>query len=87
MPQRDSTAAAIALAIRNGFDRHYALFRYNAQQAKSRYERADWHAIRNLARERIAFYDARVAEALDRIERVFNAAELAAGNWQQVKRH
>jgi len=87
MPQRDSTAAAIALAIRNGFDRHHALFRYNAQQAKSRYERADWHAIRNLARERIAFYDARVAEALDRIEREFNAAELAAGNWQQVKRH
>ncbi|MFN5882178.1 MAG: bifunctional isocitrate dehydrogenase kinase/phosphatase [Burkholderiales bacterium] len=87
MPQRDSTAAAIALAIRNGFDRHYALFRYNAQQAKSRYERGDWHAIRNLARERIAFYDARVAEALDRIEREFNAAELAAGNWQQVKRH
>jgi isocitrate dehydrogenase kinase/phosphatase len=87
MPQRDSTAAAIALAIRHGFDRHYALFRYNAQQAKARYERGDWHAIRQLARERITFYDARVAEALDLIEHEFNAAELAAGNWQQVKRH
>jgi isocitrate dehydrogenase kinase/phosphatase len=78
---------AIAQAIRNGFDRHYALFRYNAQQAKARFEAADWHAIRNLARERIAFYDDRVREAVERIGAEFGAAELAAGNWQQVKRH
>jgi isocitrate dehydrogenase kinase/phosphatase len=44
------SAAAIAAAIRNGFDRHYALFRYNSQQAKARYEAGDWHAIRRLAR-------------------------------------
>jgi isocitrate dehydrogenase kinase/phosphatase len=79
--------AAIAQAIRNGFDRHYALFRYNAQQAKARFEAADWHAIRKLARERIAFYDERVREAVARIEGEFKAAELAADNWQQVKRH
>ena len=47
-------SAAIALAIQSGFDRHYALFRYNAQQAKGRFEIGDWHAIRKLARERIA---------------------------------
>jgi isocitrate dehydrogenase kinase/phosphatase len=80
-------AAAIAQAIRDGFDRHYALFRYNAQQAKSRYEAGDWHAIRKLARERIAFYDDRVREAVERIGGEFGAADLAAGNWQQVKRH
>jgi isocitrate dehydrogenase kinase/phosphatase len=78
---------AIAEAIRDGFDRHYGLFRYNAQQAKARYEAADWHAIRDLARERIAFYDDRVSEAVERIGAEFGAAELAAGNWQQVKRH
>ena len=78
---------AIAQAIRNGFDRHYALFRYNAQQAKARFEAADWHAIRKLASERIAFYDDRVREAVERIGAEFGAAELAAGNWQQVKRH
>jgi isocitrate dehydrogenase kinase/phosphatase len=87
MHRTASQARAIAEAILAGFDRHYALFRYNAQQAKSRYEAADWHAIRHLARERIDFYDARVREAVERIEREFNAAELADGNWSQVKRH
>jgi isocitrate dehydrogenase kinase/phosphatase len=81
------TAEAIARSILAGFDRHYALFRYNAQQAKSRYEAADWHAIRHLARERIDFYDARVREAVEQIETGFGQTELAAGNWAQVKRH
>ena len=80
--------SAIAQAILAGFDRHYGLFRYNAQQAKSRYEAADWHAIRQLARERIAFYDERVREAVERIERDFNANDLAADrNWARVKQH
>ena len=80
-------SAAIALAIQSGFDRHYALFRYNAQQAKSRFEVGDWHAIRKLARERIAFYDERVREAIERISVSFGDSQLAVGNWQQVKRH
>jgi isocitrate dehydrogenase kinase/phosphatase len=89
MKQRQSDSAlAIAQAILAGFDRHYGLFRYNAQQAKSRYEAADWHAIRNLARERIAFYDERVREAVERIEGDFNPTDLVADrNWVQVKRH
>lgn len=82
-----SGAAAIALAIRNGFDRHYALFRYNAQQAKARYEAGDWHAIRKLARERIAFYDERVREAIELIGVQFRDSQLADENWAQVKRH
>ena len=87
MKRAPDQAVAIAQAILAGFDRHYALFRYNAQQAKSRYEAADWHAIRTLARERIDFYDARVREAVERIETAFRESELAAGNWAQVKRH
>jgi isocitrate dehydrogenase kinase/phosphatase len=87
--------AAIARAILAGFDRHYGLFRYNAQQAKARYERGDWHGIRRLARERIAFYDQRVQEAAKRIESEFGAgASLNAPGqgaaqdtlWQQVRR-
>ena len=81
-----SEAAAVAQSILIGFDRHYALFRYNSQQAKARYEAADWHAIRDLASERIEFYDARVSEAVERIGREFGAARLETGNWQQVKR-
>jgi isocitrate dehydrogenase kinase/phosphatase len=86
--RRESDAARpIALAILAGFDRHYGLFRYNAQQAKARFEAGDWHGIRKLARERITFYDQRVSEAVQRIEEEFRASELADGNWQQVKRH
>ena len=80
------TARAIAHAILAGFDRHYALFRYNAQQAKARYERADWHGIRKLASERIAFYDQRVLEAVERIESEFRANDLDEKVWPQVKR-
>lgn len=85
-------ALAIAQAILSGFDRHYALFRYNAQQAKSRYEAGDWHAIRKLSRERIAFYDRRVQEAIARLETEFFAAGPAGcalddAPWAQIKRH
>ena len=44
--------AAVAQAILAGFDRHFGLTRYIAQQAKARYERGDWHGIRRLARDR-----------------------------------
>ena len=80
-------AGAIASAILAGFDRHYALFRYTAQQARSRFEAADWHAIQRLARERIAFYDQRVLEAVERIASEFNAGQLPDATWQQVRIH
>jgi isocitrate dehydrogenase kinase/phosphatase len=87
MPQ----PAAIARAILEGFDRHYRLFRYVAQQAKSRFERADWHGMRAAARERIDFYDQRVLEAVARIEREFDLSSLGEGErdrlWQAVKQH
>ncbi len=81
-----ATAQAIARAILAGFDRHYGLFRYNAQQAKARYERGDWHGIRRLARARIAFYDQRVLEAVQRLESEFRAGDLDEHVWPQVKR-
>jgi len=82
---------AIAQAMRAGFDRHYALSRYIAQQAKARFERGDWHGIRKLARDRIAFYDTRVREAVEQIRTEFGLG--TSGKrlvddrlWQNVKR-
>jgi len=83
----DAAPAAIAEALIAGFDRHYGLFRYNAQQAKARFEAGDWHGIAGLARERIAFYDQRVSESVERLERDFRADDLSTEAWQQVKRH
>ena len=85
MPQ----PAAIARAILDGFDHHYRLFRYVAQQAKSRFEHGDWQAMRESARERIDFYDTRVSEAVARVERDFDLASLTDDEhealWQAVK--
>ena len=77
-------ARSIAEAILAGFDRHYGLFRYNAQQAKTQYELGRWHTIRRLARERIAFYDQRVLEAVRRLESEFRASDLDGTMWPDV---
>lgn len=77
---------AIAATILDGFNRHYALFRYNAQQAKTRYEAGDWHGIRRLARERITFYDQRVREGVSRLQAKYTEGDLAEGTWIAVKR-
>jgi isocitrate dehydrogenase kinase/phosphatase len=85
MPQ----PAKIARAILEGFNRHYSLFRYVAQQAKGRFENGDWHGMRRSARERIDFYDQRVLEAVARIERDFDLGSLSEEErdalWQAVK--
>lgn len=52
----------VARMILSGFDRHYALFRYGAQRAKSLFESGDWRGIQQLSRERIEYYDTRVRE-------------------------
>ena len=81
--------ARIANAILEGFNRHYRLFRYVAQQAKPMYENGDWQLMRTRARERIDFYDQRVLEAVARIEREFDLASLEDSErdalWQAVK--
>lgn len=85
MPQ----PAKIALAILEGFNRHYRLFREVAQQATARFEAADWRRMRESAAQRIDFYDARVLEAVEHVERHFDLAGLADEErdalWQAVK--
>lgn len=53
---------AVAQTILDGFNRHYALFRYGAQRAKSLFESGNWRGIQQLAQERIEYYDTRVHE-------------------------
>jgi len=80
-----SESMAAARTLLSGFDRHYALFRYNAQQAKHRFESGDYHGIRELARERIAFYDLRVREACDQLYEEHGAAASSSDFWKEVK--
>ncbi len=75
----------VASAILAGFERHYALFRYCAQRAKTLFENGDWHGIQRLNRDRIEYYDARVRECVARLERAFQAGTLPDTFWQQAK--
>jgi isocitrate dehydrogenase kinase/phosphatase len=88
-PQRlDSTLAyAIAKAMMDGFNRHYRLFRTESARAKHRFETADWHGQQRAQRERIEFYDLRVRECSNRLEREFKAGEQSMDIWQQIKLH
>jgi len=88
-PQRltDARGFDIALAMLEGFNRHYRLFRQTAAAAKGRFERADWHGQQRAQRERIAFYDQRVDEAAERLQTEFQAASLPMDVWHQVKLH
>jgi len=88
-PQRlDSTVAYdIAKAMMDGFNRHYRLFRTESARAKHRFETADWHGQQRAQRERIEFYDLRVKECSNRLEREYRAGEQPMDIWQQVKLH
>ncbi|MGV8803853.1 MAG: bifunctional isocitrate dehydrogenase kinase/phosphatase [Polaromonas sp.] len=88
-PQRlDSTVAYdIARAMRDGFNRHYRLFRTESSRAKHRFETADWHGQQRAQRERIEFYDLRVKECVMRLEKEFSAGKLVMDVWHQVKLH
>ena len=83
----DPNAFAIAKAIVEGFDRHYRLFSAAARGAKARFERSDWQGQLDAQRDRIAFYDKRVDEAVERLHAEFKAAELSRDAWHQVKLH
>jgi isocitrate dehydrogenase kinase/phosphatase len=83
----DPRAFDIAQAMLDGFDRHYTLFREASADAKRRFEVADWHGQQRAQRERIEFYDLRVDESAERLQREFQASELPKDVWQQVKLH
>ena len=74
----DPNAFAIAQALVEGFDRHYRLFTATCREAKLRFERADWHGQLDAQRDRIAFYDLRVDEAVERLHTEFRAVRAAA---------
>jgi isocitrate dehydrogenase kinase/phosphatase len=83
----DPRAVEIAQAMLDGFNRHYRLFRETSRAAKARFETADWHGQQRAQRERIEYYDMRVAEAAERLTREFDAPNLPVEVWQQMKLH
>ncbi len=87
-PSASATAAnanRIAIALVDGFDKHYRLFRQTSREAKSRFEAGDWPAVHAAVKDRIRFYDDRVEECVERLRDEFKAETLDDATWQQVK--
>ena len=80
-----TSAHQIALALIQGFNKHYTLFRATSKEAKLRFEQGDWLGVHKAVRERIRFYDDRVDECVERLRTEFDASNIDQPTWQQVK--
>ena len=80
-------AFLIAQGTLDGFNRHYRLFRETCRYAKSLFESGQWTEIQRISRERIQFYDRRITETVQYLQRRFNTDQLPDAIWQQVKLH
>jgi isocitrate dehydrogenase kinase/phosphatase len=84
--QKDLTLN-VAQVMLQGFNKHYRIFREACQAAKRHFETGNWSAVQEAARERIDFYDKRVIEAVEHIERGFPAESRGDAAWQRIKLH
>lgn len=84
----ETAPAEIAAILLEGFNRHYTLFRECARAARRHFEAGNWLAIGHAARDRIDFYDRRVAETVARVERDFRLRRAGGADayWADVKR-
>lgn len=80
-----TNAHQIALAMIQGFNKHYTLFRQTSREAKTRFEAADWLGVHKAVKERIRFYDDRVDECVERLRHEFDASSIDDATWQQIK--
>lgn len=78
-------AERIAGELLEGFDRHYQLFRTTSAQAKERFDEGDWAGVQQAVKERIRFYDERVAEYVERLTAEFAGNPLEDAAWQRAK--
>ncbi|MDB5796822.1 MAG: bifunctional isocitrate dehydrogenase kinase/phosphatase [Paucimonas sp.] len=76
----------MALAILDGFDRHYRLFRATSRAAVRHFEQREWQQAQQEAQARIDFYDRRVQECVQGLAR-FAQAGLTDETWREVKLH
>ncbi len=84
-PQYIPRAQAIAEAILQAFNRHFAIFRATTQRARQYFMEGDWHAARQTCSERINLYDQRVHEAITDIGKRFDLYQQDTPLWQAVK--
>ncbi len=80
-----SLAPDIARTIRDGFDKHYRLFRETGARSKHRFENRDWPAVREASKARIQMYDQRVGEAVATLRERFPVVLRDESLWPEIK--
>lgn len=85
VPGAAAQAQLIAQTLMAGFDKHYRLFRESSAAAKTRFEQGDWQAVQQAVKERIHFYDERVAETVEHLHRELKAETVDDRVWRQAK--
>ena len=84
-PLRAASVDEVAEAVLEGFDRHYRLFRAATVRAKEYFENAAWADAQRDVRDRIEFYDERVAECVERLRAELGAGAFSLEDWKEVK--
>ncbi|OOY99731.1 bifunctional isocitrate dehydrogenase kinase/phosphatase [Solemya velum gill symbiont] len=82
-----SLGLAIAKTVLEGFNRHFTAFHHVTAGAKARFEAADWEGERDAAQQRVAFYDARVDDAIHELKSTYDEAHLDPESWRIAKKH
>ena len=80
-----SDSIKIAQAILQGFDTHFSIFSEITEGAQQRFESADWKEERKNSRLRILFYDKRVDETIEVLQKHFILMPFNKSLWGEVK--
>ncbi|MGF1546265.1 MAG: bifunctional isocitrate dehydrogenase kinase/phosphatase [Thiotrichales bacterium] len=83
--RQEDLVHAIAETLLEGFNKHFRIYQAITAQAKDRFEQADWRAVHEASRGRIALYDQRVNEAMQGLLDTFGFDHLDETLWQKVK--
>jgi isocitrate dehydrogenase kinase/phosphatase len=82
----NSTARRMAKTILNGFRSYFADYLNSTLTAKARYEKADWHGVREANVERLELYKTKVAQTVQYLSVVTNKDIASLTLWQEAKK-
>ena len=81
----NSTARRMAKTILNGFRSYFADYLNSTLSAKARYEKADWHGVRQANVERLELYKDKITQTVQYLEMVTNQDIADLSLWSEAK--
>ncbi|HIG68123.1 MAG TPA: bifunctional isocitrate dehydrogenase kinase/phosphatase [Porticoccaceae bacterium] len=81
----NSTARRMAKTILNGFRSYFADYLNSTLSAKARYEKADWHGVRQANVERLELYKDKITQTVQYLEMVTNKDIANLSLWSEAK--